>query len=129
MLADQVSERVHQGFCYYLFFHNITLSQARQAALKAYWILRYRPVTALVWEREYNINVYFAYFILFAEAMGEHLVVCPKSIQKTVVNNVLHEYEDTYIRFFSEHSIGKGAMMLISESIGSVVKAEIKLNS
>jgi hypothetical protein len=128
-LIDDVSMRVHQRLNYYLFFHNIRLAQSRQAGLKAYWILRYRPITPYsptLWNEEYDVNVYFAFFVLFCEAMGECLVKIPSNIRTIIVNNVLIEYQNIFMRAFNEYDISKEAMMLVSESIKSIFVGEIK---
>ena len=128
-VVDELSTRIHQRMNYYLFFHNANLLQSRQGALKAYWILKYRPLrikSAVFWDEEYDINVHFAFHVLFAQALGEFLVNCPRGIQLTVVTNILREYKNDHIRAFSEHDISKEAMMLISGSIKSIVECEIK---
>ena len=123
--VDNVTVRVHQRKDYYLYFHGTQLEQSRQAAAKAYWILRYRPIAALVWDKEYDVNVYLAYFVLFSEALGKHLSGYSPDIQQAVVTNILNEYHDSFIRGFSEYNISKGAMLLVSDSIKSIVKCEI----
>jgi len=128
-IIDEISKRVHQRRNYYLFFHGKNLIQSRQAAIKAYWILKYRPIRLFpqtTWNKAFNINVYFAFFILFVQAIGEYFVNCPKEIQGIVANRILNEYEDEYIRAFSEYDISKEAMMLISDSLKSIVKCEIR---
>ena len=126
-LIDDINSRVHQRINYYLFFHDTHLHQSRQIALKSYWILRYRPLRLISkWDKGYDINVYFAFLIMFAQALGELFVNCPKEIQVTVTNEILRKHEDDYIRGFSEYDISKEAMMLMSESLKSIVKCEIK---
>jgi len=128
-LIDDINSRAHQRINYYLFFHGTHLQQSRQVALKSYWILRYRPLRLMskaFWDKEYDINVYFAFFIMFAQALGELFVNLPKKVQVTVTNEVLRKHEDDYIRAFSEYDISKEAMMLISESLKSIVKCELK---
>jgi hypothetical protein len=62
---------------------------------------------------------------MFTQALGELFPNCPKEIQATVANNILKKYQDDYIRGLSEYDISKEAMMLISESLKSIVKCEI----
>jgi hypothetical protein len=128
-LIDEINTRIHQRINYYLFFHVKRLNQSRQIALKAYWILRHRPlrlISKAFWNKDYDINVYFAFYFMFAQAIGELFVNCPKEIQTTVANEILRKHQDDYIRAFSEYDIGKEAMMLISESLKSIVKCEIR---
>jgi hypothetical protein len=127
-LLDDISSRLYQRINYYWFFHDTHLHQSRQIALKSYWILRYRPlqlISKAFWDKDYDINVYFAFFIMFAQAIIELFPDCPKGIQATVANEILKKHEDDYIRAFSEYDISKEAMMLISESLKSIVKCEI----
>jgi len=123
---DDVSTRVHQRQSYYMFFHGTHLEQSQVAASFAYWILRYRPIRALVWDKEYDVNVYFAYYVLFTESLTKHLAGHSKEVQYIVINNILTEYKEKFIRGFSEYNISKGAMMLIADSIKSILRGEIK---
>jgi hypothetical protein len=63
---------------------------------------------------------------MFAQAIGELFADCKKEKQVTVANNILEKYEGDYIRAFSEYDISKEAMMLLSESLKSIVKCEIR---
>ena len=113
--VDEISSRLHQRLNYYLFFHGRTLEQSRQAAVKAYWILRYRPLKAVVWDKDYDVNIYFAFFVLFVEAMGQTFKDCPKTIQVVIVDSIRKDYEKDFLRAFSEYDISKEAMMLVSD--------------
>jgi len=124
-LLDDVNMRVHQRLEYYLFFHGTHLEQSRQAASFAYWILRYRPLAALVWGEEYDVNAYFAYYVLFTESLVKFLGEHPKKVQHAVINGILSEYKDNFIRGLSEYNISKGAMMLISDSIKNILRGEL----
>jgi hypothetical protein len=118
--VDGVSNRIYQRLNYYLFFHNKQLSQSRQAGLKAYWILRYRPLTLIssgVWKKRYDVNAYFAFFIILCEVLGECVGDLPKSSRRVIVNSILKDYENTFIRSFSEYDISKESMMLMADSI------------
>jgi hypothetical protein len=128
-LIDDITLRVHQRINYYLFFYGRYLHQSRQVALKAYWILRYHPlrlISKAFWDKDYDINVYFAFFIMFTQAVGELFVDCPKVIQAAVTNEILRKHKENYIRVFSGYDISKEAMMLLSESLKSIVKCEIR---
>jgi len=127
-IVNEINSRVHQRINYYLFFHGKTLQQSRQVAIRSYWILRHRPIRLLAsgsWNRDYDINVYFAFYLMFTQIIGELFAVCPKNIQATAANNILNKYKDDYIRAFSEYDISKEAMMVLSESLKSIVKCEI----
>jgi len=128
-LLDDVNMRVHQRVNYYLYFHGTQLEQTRKAAIKAYWILKYRPIKALRWSGAYDVNVHLAFFVLFAESLGRLLPNQPAKIQNMVVNNILNEYGDSFLRAFNEYDISKEAMMLIADSLKSIFKCEIKYHS
>ncbi|MDR2547218.1 MAG: hypothetical protein LBC96_06870 [Lachnospiraceae bacterium] len=125
-LLDDVIVRLHQRLNYYLFFHGKNLEQSRQAAIYAYWILRYRPLRVLVWDKAYDVNIYFAFYTLFAVALFQTLSSCPKEYQVDIVMNIRKEYESDFLRSFNEYDISKESMMMISDSIKSIFKAEIK---
>jgi hypothetical protein len=129
--VDGVSNRIYQRLNYYLFFHDKQLSQSRQAGLKAYWILRYRPLTLIstgAWKKRYDVNAYFAFFTILCEVLGECAGDIPKSSRRVIVNSILKGYENTFIRSFSEYDISKESMMLMADSIKNICKYEIKLH-
>ena len=124
-LVDEVTKRVHQRIEYYSYFHGVNLEQTRQAATKAYWILRYRPLKPKLWGKQYDVNIHFAFYVLFAAVIGKSIKDIPKNIQKSVINAVLSKQKDIYLRSFSEYDISKEAMMLVAESVKSLLEAEI----
>ena len=128
-LVDDINTRVHQRQNYYNFFHEAQLEQTRKTAIKAYWILKYRPIKAIRWNGEYDVNVHFAFFILFVESMGKFFPGQPKKIQNIVANDILNDYRDNFLRAFSEYDISKESMMLIADSLKSIFKCEIKYHS
>jgi len=126
IILDEVHIRVHQRLNYYLFFHDKDLAQSRQAGIKAYWILRYRPISSFLWSKVYDVNVYFAFFILFSEVLGECLSTQTKDVKNIVTNSIISKYESIFLRAFSEYDISKEAMMLVTESIKSICDGELK---
>ncbi len=127
--VDGIGNRLYQRLNYYLFFHNKQLSQSRQAGLKAYWILRYRPLTLIssgVWKKKYDVNVYFAFFIILCDVLGECVTDVELNVQRAVVYSILKDYENTVIRSFSEYDISKESMMLVADSIKNTCLYEIK---
>jgi hypothetical protein len=130
--VDGVSNRIYQRLNYYLFFHNKHLSQSRQAGLKAYWILRYRPLTLILsgaWKKIYDVNAYFAFFTILCEVLGECVDGLSKNTQRVIVHSILKDYENTFIRSFSEYDISKESMMLMADSIKNICLYEIKLHT
>lgn len=130
--VDDISCRVYQRLNYYLFFHGSQLAQSRQAGLKAYWILRYRPLTLIssdAWKKSYDVNTYFAFFTVLCETLGECLKDCQKNVVRSMINKLLEEYENIFIRAFSEYDISKEAMMVIADSIKKMCLYEVKLHT
>jgi len=124
---DKIITRINQRENYYLSFHDAKLAQSRQAAIMAYWILRYRPLRPVIpWNKGYDINVHFAYFILFSETLSELVIDSSKEMRNEIINSVSKEHTEGLLRGLSEYDISKEAMMLISDSIESAVRCEIK---
>jgi len=91
-VVNEISLRVHQRINYYLFFHGKMLQQSRQIAIKSYWILRHRPIRLLAsgsWNRDYDINVYFAFYLILTQIIGELFTTCPRNIRVTAANNII----------------------------------------
>jgi len=130
-ILDRISNRIYQRLNYYLFFHDKQLLQSHQAGLKAYWILRYRPLTIIStssWKKVYDANAYFAFFVILCGILGEYLGDCKRDIQRLAVNKILVDYENTFIRSFSEYDISKEAMMLVADNIKEICLYEVKLH-
>jgi len=130
--VDRISNRIYQRLNYYLFFHNRQLSQVRQMGLKAYWVLRYRPlrlVSSIYWKKKYNINIYLAFFVILADVIGECLSGCNKDTQRLIVSKLLEDYENTFIRPLSEYDISKEAMMLMADDLKTRCQYEVKLHT
>jgi hypothetical protein len=130
--VDRVSNRLYQRLNYYLFFHNSQLAQSRQAGLKAYWVLRYRPLKLIslsYWKKVYDINVYFAFFVILSDILSECLSDCNRDIQHSVVSKLLVDYENIFIRSFSEYDISKESMMIIADNLKKMCLYEVKLHT
>ncbi len=131
--VDEIIRRIHQRVNYYQFFHSKDLRQSRQAAIQAYWILRYRPLKPLTlshWDKLYDINVYLAYYLLFgaalSESVNEYPDPVPKKVRDAVTNVIESENKNDRIRAFSEYDISKEAMMLVSDYLKTRIDAEIR---
>ena len=126
--VDKITERLFQRINYYLFFHGAHLTQSRQNALKAYWILKYHPLRPKLpdsWKSEYNVNAHFAFYVLFAQALSDKIGDCANNRRTDVINNILREYQKDYIRALSEYDISKEAMIVVSDGLKSILKGEI----
>ncbi len=104
----------------------------RSVAQKAYWILRYRPLrpkSPIYWDKPYDVNVYFAFYMLLAATIGECFVARSESVKdqaRAVVNDILQDHEDDYSRAFSEYDISKEAMMLITDNLRGMINSAIR---
>lgn len=128
----KISDRLYQRLNYYLFFHGKHLAQSRQAGITAYWILRYCPLTLITltaWKRKYDINAYFAFFYILYVILGELIAKQPRGVQRAVVKKVLTDYENVFMRAFSEYDISKEAMMLVTDNIKNICRYEIELHT
>jgi len=122
-IIDDVNVRVHQRICYTSYFYNIALAETRVAGIRAYWTLRYRPLHAKTWNRPFDINVYFAVYMLFMQALGEVFIKSLKSSAKNVdfilkiARQIFEKHSDLYLRPFSEYDISKKSLAVIAEDI------------
>jgi len=129
-IFDRISNRIYQRLNYYQFFHNKQLSQTRQAGLKAYWILRYRPIKLVSpgsWKKAYDVNVYFAFYAIVCDVFGECFGNLRDDVKTLIISEILKNYENTFIRPFSEYDISKESMMLVADDIKKMCLYEIKL--
>ncbi len=116
-LINEVFIRIDKRKDYFLIYHDETyINEVREAALLAYWILKFKPFTINSAETsDYNININcgFAAYVIFC-AVDE----CVK--RKTKGKKGV-ELSDEYIEKFKYAlkywDIGKEAMMLIAETL------------
>jgi hypothetical protein len=111
--------RVDQRIEYFKIYHsNTNMWELRQAALKAYWVLKYRPFriqkAVLSYTREQaRINEKVALHILWSAIVA--LRIAEDSSYK--VASFSRVYIDRILHAFSEHDICKEEMMMIAESL------------
>ena len=116
-LINEVFIRIDKRKDYFVIYHDETyINEVREAALLAYWILKFKPFTINSTEQldyNFNINCGFAAYIIFC-AVDE----CVK--RKTKGKQGI-ELSDEYIEKFKYAlkfwDIGKEAMMLIAETL------------
>lgn len=111
--------RIDKRKDYFDIFHEHTeMNEAKEAALLAYWILKFRPFSKSekLAKKYDNINEIFAVFILFCaikeetkRSDGKHFSMSKEYIRKL---SYAFRYWD----------ISKEAMMLVSESLGEAMK-------
>lgn len=114
-IADIIA-RIDKRAAYYLYFHDMEISERKRAALYAYWIAKLRPFT-IVDERFRHtneaacVNERFAAFILvssmYIEDQKEH--VDPKILSSDYYKKLLYS-----LRY---RNIGIDAIILLAESL------------
>jgi hypothetical protein len=124
-IIDDVINRVHQRENYYLFFHGKRLTQSRVRAIASYWILKYRPLKSFTWNKDFDINAYFALFCVISQLYSEILGGFHKNVQNTVIRASKNTLEKLYIRPFSEYDISKESLTSISDGIKSTIESEL----
>jgi hypothetical protein len=116
-LINEMNIRVDRRKDYYVIFHNETyLSEVREAALVAFWILKFKPFLVVSKDgsdNSININCGFAQYILLS-AVGEWIHRESKGKKKFKVNE---EYLDKLGYAFKYWDLSKEALMLIGETL------------
>ena len=68
-LINEVNIRVDKRKDYYIIFHDTTLNEVREAALTAFWIIKFKPFLITKHEedqRELNVNCGFAAYVILS---------------------------------------------------------------
>lgn len=125
-IVNEINNRIHQRRNYYWFFWDKDFAQGCRSATCAYWILHYRPLFYPNWHKNFNVNVYFAFFVIFNEAVGEMLEKYNGNIPYDIVMDVLVDNSKLYIRALSEYDISKESLMVIAQSIKSITELSIE---
>ena len=121
----EIISRVHQETSYYDVFYGAELAQSREAALMSYWILRYHPLipvhincSVIDLSKDFDVNVYFAYYCLLSEVLAELLPMeIPQEVRNSVVIETVQRYKKMFIRAFNEYSLEKESFILLSETL------------
>jgi len=127
---DEINERLDQRLDYYAFYHDRNLRQSAQAAIKAFWTLKYRPLRQIEegsWDGEYDLNVHFAYWIMLSSTVSGVKGEFSKLTHERQ-KGVLERYHiKAYLRALNEYDISKEALQLLSENLRTILLLEIKL--
>jgi len=112
--------RVDKRWAYYYFFHDgMELSEMKEAALLAYWVLRFKPfkIANNKYVEEFSastINESFAIYIIFA-------ALCYVSrVKREKIDSSLDKgpFYNKLLYAFRFRNISWASMMLLAESIG-----------
>lgn len=116
-LINEVFIRIDKRKDYFLIYHDQTyINEVREAALQAYWILKFKPFTINSSEQvDYNLNINcgFAAYVIFC-AIDEFIKRQTKGKQRLQLSD---EYIEKFKYALKFWDIGKEAMMLIAETL------------
>ena len=106
--------RTDKRKAYYRYFHKMRINECKVAALYAYWIIKYRPITLLDERFESKgpaicINEAFAIFVIYATLKRVH------GYQQTYTGP--NSYYDKLMYSFRFRNLSIDAMILLVESI------------
>lgn len=118
-LINEINIRVDKRKDYYIIYHDETyLSEVREAALTAYWILKFKPF--LIKERndennayDMDINCCFALYIILS-SVGEYVHRASKGKKKFLISEQYMERIKYALKYWD---LSKESMMLISETL------------
>ena len=121
-LINELNIRVDKRKDYYIIFHKETyLSEVRESALLAFWILKFKPF--LIESKDgrdnsLNINCAFAQYILLS-AVSECIHRESNGKEKFKVND---KYLDKLGYAFKYWDLSKEALMLIAETLCTITE-------
>lgn len=122
-LINEVFVRIDKRKDYFIIYHDETyINEIREAALLAYWILKFKPFTVKSDDQsDYNININcgFAAYVIFC-AVDECIKRKTKG-KKSV--ELSEEYIEKFKYAIKYWDIGKETMMLIAETLCEHVMA------
>lgn len=100
---------------YYYYFHNMRINECKVAALYAYWILKYRPITLTDVRYESSraalcINEAFAIYVIYATLRRVH------GYKQSYTGP--NSYYEKLMYSFRFRNLSIDAMILLVESIG-----------
>ena len=124
-LINEINVRVDRRKDYYIVFHKETyLSEVREAALLAFWILKFKPfliVSDVGKDYVLNVNCGFATYILFG-AVSEYVKRESQRKGENKKFKVTSEYLNNLQYAFKYWDLSKEAMMLIAETLCGCVE-------
>lgn len=116
-LMNEIYIRVDKRKDYYLLFHETHLNEVREAALTAFWILKFKPFLITKQSKdqcELNINCGFAAYVILS-AVREYIS------RKYGEDNTFAIYDEEYLTRFQYSlkywDLSKESLMMIAESL------------
>lgn len=121
-LINEINIRVDKRRDYYIIFHKETyLSEVREAALLAFWILKFKPFLVKSEDgsdNNLNINCAFAGYIILS-AVSEYIHRESNGEKKFAVSS---EYLDKLEYALKYWDLSKESLMLIAETLCNVTE-------
>lgn len=122
-LINEINIRVDKRKDYYIIYHKETyLSEVREAALLAFWILKFKPFLISSddgKDHSLNINCGFAAYIILS-AVSEYIYIESKGKKKFRVSD---EYLDKLHYAVKYWDLSKESMMFIAETLCLVTES------
>ena len=116
-LMNEVNIRVDKRKDYYIIFHETCLNEVREAALTAFWILKFKPFllkNPSETQRELNINCGFAAYLILS-AVREYIS------RKYGGDKTFAIYDEKYLERFRYSlkywDLSKESLMMIAETL------------
>jgi hypothetical protein len=126
-LVSEIYKRIDQRADYYLYFHSdpkkpMEMSQAKEIALMAFWILKYKPLSlptikanSLFRRKNCTINEYFAMYCIASCARE----LSPRT---DIVAYFSPKNNDIIVYNFMHRDISKEAMIFYVDSLLNIVE-------
>lgn len=116
-LMNEVNIRVDKRKDYYIIFHETNLNEVREAALTAFWILKFKPfliANPIENQCELNINCGFAAYVILSAAR-EYISI------KYGGDKTFAIYDEEYLQRFRYSlkywDLSKESLMMIAETL------------
>lgn len=116
-LMNEVNIRVDKRKDYYIIFHDTNLNEVREAALTAFWILKFKPLLITKHsenECELNINCGFAAYIILS-AVREYISRKYGGDKTFEIND--KEYLRRFRYSLKYWDLSKEALMMLAETL------------
>ena len=126
-LISEIYKRIDQRADYYLYFHSdpekpMEMSQAKEIALMAFWILKYKPLSlpankanALFYRKNCTINEYFVAYCIASFATE-------LSPRKDIDDYFSPKNNDIIVYNFMHRDISKEAMIFYVDSLLNIAE-------
>lgn len=121
-LLNEINIRVDKRKDYCIIYHDETyLNEVREAALLAYWILKFQPfliVSETEGDYNFNINCGFAAYVIFS-VVSEYIERKSKGKEKLYLTE---KYVKKFVYALKYWDLSKESLMLIAETMCGTTK-------